>query len=76
MAAQAGVPAGAWPEWLPGRGWRPESEELRSELPLRCLEGPDMRGSQTITDLMNEVLTHEFTALNQYFLRDRMCEHE
>ena len=33
-----------------------------------------MRGDQQIIDLLNEVLTAELTAVNQYFLHAKMCE--
>ncbi len=33
-----------------------------------------MKGSQKIIDLLNEVLTNELSAVNQYFLHARMCE--
>lgn len=33
-----------------------------------------MKGNQQIIDLLNEVLTGELTAVNQYWLHGRMCE--
>ena len=33
-----------------------------------------MRGDPAIIDLLNEVLTAELTAVNQYFLHAKMCE--
>jgi bacterioferritin len=33
-----------------------------------------MRGDPQIIDLLNEVLTSELTAINQYFIHYRMCE--
>lgn len=33
-----------------------------------------MKGQQPIIDLLNEVLTGELTAINQYFVHAKMCE--
>ncbi len=34
-----------------------------------------MKGLPAIVDLLNEVLTGELTAINQYFVHARLCEH-
>ncbi|MCA1691084.1 MAG: bacterioferritin [Acidimicrobiales bacterium] len=33
-----------------------------------------MRGNETVIELLNDVLTAELTAINQYFLDAKMCE--
>lgn len=33
-----------------------------------------MKGDQKIIDVLNEVLTSELTAINQYFIHHKMCE--
>ncbi|HUF84526.1 MAG TPA: bacterioferritin [Acidimicrobiia bacterium] len=33
-----------------------------------------MRGSEAVVELLNEVLTAELTAVNQYFVHAKMCE--
>jgi bacterioferritin len=33
-----------------------------------------MQGSQAIIEILNEVLTAELTAINQYFIHSRMCD--
>jgi bacterioferritin len=33
-----------------------------------------MKGNDRIIDLLNEILTHELTSINQYWVHARMCE--
>jgi bacterioferritin len=33
-----------------------------------------MKGNQTVIDLLNDLLTNELTAINQYFIHAKMCE--
>jgi bacterioferritin len=33
-----------------------------------------MKSSQEVLDLLNELLTNELTAINQYFIHSKMCE--
>src|SRR5438105_4447915 len=33
-----------------------------------------MKGHEKIVDLLNQVLSHELTSINQYFIHARMCE--
>jgi bacterioferritin len=37
-------------------------------------EESDVKGDPAIIDLLNQVLTNELTAVNQYFLHARICE--
>ena len=33
-----------------------------------------MKGNDRVIDQLNEILTHELTSINQYFIHGRMCE--
>src|SRR6266511_2505438 len=33
-----------------------------------------MKGNDQVIDLLNQVLTHELTSINQYWIHARMCE--
>jgi bacterioferritin len=56
----------------PARGASMPGELVR---PMRLWKGTGgMKGSQTIIDLLNDVLTGELTAVNQYWVHARMCE--
>jgi bacterioferritin len=34
-----------------------------------------MKGNERVLELLNQILTHELTSVNQMFLHARMCEH-
>jgi len=36
---------------------------------------PRMKGHAEILDLLNELLTNELTAINQYFIHAKLCDH-
>ena len=63
-------------DWLPHAGnsynpppaGRPSSSHFRPS----TRNGP-MQGSQQVIDALNEGLTIELTAINQYFIQSRMC---
>ena len=38
------------------------------------LASPSMRGDAEVVDALNEILTSELTAINQYFIHYKMCE--
>src|SRR6187551_3118523 len=39
------------------------------------LYGRGMKGQTEILDLLNELLTNELTAINQYFIHAKLCHH-
>ena len=47
---------------------------LLSERCRRLLSSPPVQGDPQVLELLNEVLTSELTAVNQYFIHGKMCK--